>query len=126
LAKRGSRHQSAPRVRWFALWLAVQYVKELIEKGLVTGGTQVVGFVLGEYVEVAEANEFTERGGLVRIRPLLYSRFLTQAEKSMFNLRKRLQEARFLRDKGLVEFVAVPAKLESHAGLLDYLPETTT
>jgi len=37
----------------------------------------------------------------------------------MFNLRKRLQEAPFLRDKGLVEFIAVPAKLESAPGLFD-------
>lgn len=31
----------------------------------------------------------------------------------MFNLRKRLQEAPFLRGKGLVEFVAAPAMPES-------------
>lgn len=83
-----------------------KYVKELIAKGLVTNDTVVTGFVLGEFVEAAEASEFTERDRQVRIRPLLYSSFLAQAERRMFNLRKRLQEAPFLRDKGLVEFVA--------------------
>ena len=50
--------------------------------------------------------------------------FLTQAEKRMFNLRKRLQEAPFLRDKGLMEFVAAPTNVESAPGLFDLLAET--
>jgi hypothetical protein len=102
-----------------------KYVKELIAKGLVTDGTLVAGFALGEFVEAAEASVLTEREGQVRIRPLLYSSFLTQAEKRMFNLRKRLQEAPFLRDKGLVEFVATPAKPESAPNLFD-LPAVQT
>ncbi|MDH4982190.1 ATP-binding protein [Hyphomicrobium sp. D-2] len=96
-----------------------KYVKELISKGLVTDGTLITGFVLGEFVEAAEASEFTERDRQVRIRPLLYSSFLTQAEKRMFNLRKRLQEAPFLRNKGLVEFVVAPPARESVPGLFD-------
>ncbi len=96
-----------------------KYIKELIGKGLVTDGTLVTGFVLGEFVEAAEASEFTERDRQVRIRPLLYSSFLTQAEKRMFNLRKRLQEAPFLRDKGLVEFVVTQAPHERAPGLFD-------
>lgn len=102
-----------------------KYVKELIAKGLVTDGTLVAGFALGEFVEAAEASVLTEREGQVRIRPLLYSSFLTQAEKRMLNLRKRLQEAPFLRDKGLVEFVAAPAKQESAPNLFD-LPAAQT
>ena len=65
-----------------------KYVKELTAKGLVTDGTQVAGFVLDEHVEAAEASVLTEPENQVRIRPLLYSSFLTQAEKRMFNLRK--------------------------------------
>lgn len=96
-----------------------KYVKELIAKGLVTDGTLVVGFVLGEHVEAAEASVLAEREGQVRIRPLLYSSFLTQAEKRMFNLRKCLQEAPFLRDKGLVEFVNMPVQSEGAPALFD-------
>jgi hypothetical protein len=98
-----------------------KYVKELIAKGLVTDSTQVAGFVLGEHVEAAEASVFTERDNHVRIRPLLYSTFVTLAEKRMFNLRKRLQEAPFLRDKGLVEFITVPPRPQPapQGGLFD-------
>ena len=74
---------------------------------------------MGEFVEAAEASALTERDGHVRIRPLLYSSFLTQAEMRMFNLRKRLQEAPFLRDKGLVEFVAMQPKPETSLSLFD-------
>ena len=51
--------------------------------------------------------------GDLRIHAWLYSNFATQAEKRMFNLRKRLQEAPFLRGQGLVEFVAVPTRTET-------------
>ena len=83
-----------------------KYVKELIAKGLVTEATNVTGFVLGEQLDPTETGPRSE-GKNVTIRPLLYSSFIIQAEKRMFNLRKRLQEAPFLKDKGLVEFVRV-------------------
>jgi hypothetical protein len=96
-----------------------KYVKELIAKDFVTERTRVAGFVLGDSIEAAEAGESTEYNERVGIRPWLYSSFLTQAEKRMFNLRKRLQEAPFLRDKGLVEFVSVPSEQEVSADLFD-------
>ncbi len=83
-----------------------KYVKELVARGLVTDATTVTGFVLGEQVDPTEV-VFSTHGKNVSIRPLLYSSFILQAEKRMFNLRKRLQEAPFLKDKGLVEFVKV-------------------
>ena len=84
-----------------------RYVKELIAKGLVTEATRVACFVLGSQIEAAEAGETTHFNERVRVRPWLYSTFVTQAEKRMFNLRKRLQEAPFLKDKGLLEFINV-------------------
>ncbi len=83
-----------------------KYVKELVAKGLVSDATTVTGFVLGEQIDPTEVTPRSE-GRNVSIRPLLYSSFILQAEKRMFSLRKRLQEAPVLKDKGLVEFVKV-------------------
>jgi hypothetical protein len=100
-----------------------KYAKELIANGLVTAQTHVAGFVLGELIEPAETSVLSEWEDRVRIRPLLYSSFLSQAEKRMFNLRQRLQEAPFLRDKGLVEFITTPAEPFGEPNLFDVATE---
>lgn len=75
-----------------------KYVKELIQKGYVTPETQVFGYVLGDTIDAAESGETTQYSGRVKIRPLHYSSFVSQAEKRMFNLQRKLKDAPFMVD----------------------------
>lgn len=88
-------------------------------------GARPIGGELGDRFQ-ATVDAVPFAFGQVRIRSLLYSSFLAQAEKRMFDLRKRLQEAPFLRDKGLVEFVSIPARPEVAPGLFDEPASRTT
>ncbi|MGE0117075.1 MAG: ATP-binding protein [Dongiaceae bacterium] len=80
---------------------AWKYVKELIERGLITEACSVTCFVLGSRVELAEQAERTELNGRVAIRPMAYDVFIRRAEKRMLNLRAKLSNAPFLRTHGL-------------------------
>jgi len=74
------------------------YAKELIQKGMV-GGAKVTCFVLGAEIEPGEDGEVTQAGGQVVIRPMTYSTFVKRAEARMLGLRRKLQEAPFLKEQ---------------------------
>lgn len=80
---------------------AWKYVKELIQRGLVTQRTSTSCFVLGSEVESAEAGERKEWDGRVIIQPLLYNSFIKRAEARMLGLRAKLVDAPFLRERGI-------------------------
>lgn len=78
-----------------------RYVKELIEKGLVTEASNVTCYVLGSRVDPTETGDRTEWNGRVTIIPMSYNVFIRRAEKRMLGLRNKLREAPFLKDLGL-------------------------
>jgi Histidine kinase-, DNA gyrase B-, and HSP90-like ATPase len=71
------------------------YITELREKGLITSDTRVTGFLMGSVIAPYQGDEVTH-GDRTRIRPMLYTTFIGQAEKRMMNLHRRLTEAPFL------------------------------
>jgi hypothetical protein len=80
---------------------AWKYVKELIANSLISDSTIVNCFVLGEFVEPAEARPRTELDGRVVINPMTYNVFIRRAEKRMLNLREKLRDAPFLQQIGI-------------------------
>jgi hypothetical protein len=96
---------------------AWKYVKELIEKGLITKATQTTCFVLGSRVEPAEASERKEWDDRVVIRPMSYEVFIKRASARMLGLRDKLKDAPFLKEQGVdtaafVSPVAQPSLFE--------------
>ncbi len=59
---------------------AWKYVRELISRGNIDENTRVDAYVIGNKIASGENRERRE-GDFVRIRPLLYSTFISQAEK---------------------------------------------
>ncbi|KRB29712.1 hypothetical protein ASD99_23885 [Mesorhizobium sp. Root695] len=80
---------------------AWNYVKELIERGLITEKTKVTCYILGSKISAAEVGERTELTGRVTIIPMIYNTFIRRAEKRMLGLRDKLKEAPFLKEHGI-------------------------
>jgi hypothetical protein len=78
-----------------------RYVKELIDKGLVTDSSTVTCYVLGSRVDPTEVGHRTEWNGRVTIIPMAYNVFIRRAEKRMLGLRDKLRDAPFLKDLGI-------------------------
>ncbi|QSR23610.1 ATP-binding protein [Hyphomonas sp. KY3] len=74
---------------------AWKYIKELKSKGYIDDSTKVRAFILGNQIERGEGDERKE-GENVVIRPILYATFVSQAEKRMLNLHKKLSDAPFM------------------------------
>lgn len=101
-----------------------RYVKELIEKGLVTEASTVTCYVLGSRVDQTETGDRTEWSGRVTIIPMSYNVFIRRAEKRMLGLRDKLRDAPFLKELGL----DADAYLEPPKGMqtpLDLVPTAT-
>lgn len=94
-----------------------KYVKELIEKGLVTDATTVTCYVLGSRLDSSEAGKDTRWNGRVTIIPMTYSTFIRRAEKRLLGLRDKLRDAPFLREQGLDAETYVEPQLPRQAGL---------
>jgi hypothetical protein len=78
-----------------------QYVRELMNKGLVTDATIVTCYVLGSRIDPGEAGDETKNNGRVTIRAMTYSTFVNRAEKRMLGLRDKLRDAPFLKEQGI-------------------------
>ncbi|BCH35596.1 hypothetical protein MesoLjLc_75260 [Mesorhizobium sp. L-8-10] len=78
-----------------------QYIRELMNKGLVTDATNVTCYVLGSHIDPAEAGDETKNNGRVTIRAITYSTFVKRAEKRMLGLRDKLRDAPFLKERGI-------------------------
>lgn len=74
---------------------AWKYIKELKGKGYIDDVTRVRAFILGNQIERGEGSERKE-GENVVIRPILYATFVSQAEKRMLNLHRKLSDAPFM------------------------------
>jgi hypothetical protein len=77
---------------------AWKYVKELIEKALLTKAAQVTCFVLGSKVDPTENGDSTHWDGRVTIRSMSYDVFVRRAERRMLGLRDKLRDAPFLQE----------------------------
>ena len=82
-----------------------KYVRELLQKGLLSERTRVQGFVLGRTVNQVDREERTELGGRVRILPLDFTTVLQRADSRLLKLREKIKSAPFLQDKNLEDFV---------------------
>lgn len=83
-----------------------KYVKELRNRGHITEDTHVIGHVLGDRISQGESVPMTQ-GDRCTIKPLLYSSFISQAEKRMLTLHKKLLSAPFMQE-AMAAFVAAP------------------
>ncbi|WP_244521457.1 ATP-binding protein [Bradyrhizobium sp. DOA9] len=79
---------------------AWKYVKELLERGLLSNAATVTCYVLGSKVDATENEPRTERNGRVTIIPMTYNVFVRRAEKRMLGLRDKLKDAPFLKERG--------------------------
>jgi hypothetical protein len=77
---------------------AWKYVKELIERGLLTESAKVTCFVLGSKVDPTESGDSTHWDGRVTVRSMSYDVFIRRAERRMLGLRKKLRDAPFLQE----------------------------
>src|SRR5262249_29786155 len=75
-----------------------EYVKELIERGLLTESAKVTCYVLGSKVDPAEVGDDTRWDNRVLIRPLSYDTFIKRAQARMLGLRDKLRDAPFLQE----------------------------
>ena len=80
---------------------AWRYVKELIQRGLITKATDVTCFVLGSVVDETEAGERKEWDNRVVIRPMTYNVFIKRASARLMGLRDKLKDAPFLKEQGI-------------------------
>jgi hypothetical protein len=78
-----------------------QYVRELMNKGLVTDATIVTCYVLGSRIDPTETGDETKNNGQVTIRAMTYSTFVKRAEKRLLGLRDKLRDAPFLKEQGI-------------------------
>ncbi len=81
------------------------YVRELVEKGLLTERTKVQGFVLGRTIKQVDREERTDMGGRVRILPLDFNTVLQRAESRLMLLHDKIKSAPFLQDSGIEAFL---------------------
>jgi len=80
---------------------AWRYVKELVERGLITASTSVTCYILGSHIQATERGNRTEWDGRVTIISMTYDTFVRRAEKRMLGLREKLKEVPFLKKHGL-------------------------
>jgi hypothetical protein len=80
---------------------AWKYVKELLERGLITRSTMVNCFVLGSEIDPTETDSIKRQDDRVIITPMNYGTFIRRGERRMMNLREKLREAPFLKEQGL-------------------------
>lgn len=96
-----------------------QYVRELMNKGLVTDATKVTCYVLGSRIDPAEVGDETKNNGRVTIRAMTYSTFVKRAEKRMLGLRDKLRDAPFLKEQGIDPETYMQAQQPRQGDLLD-------
>ena len=85
-----------------------KYVRELMELGLVTDSTNVIGFVLGDRIHPQEQGDRTEgKNQNVRIQPMLYSEFLNRAKARMLTLHTKLIDSPMMK-AAIEEFAKMP------------------
>lgn len=83
-----------------------KYVRELLEKGLLSERTRVQGFVLGRRINPVDREERTERNGRVKILPLDFDTVLKRADSRLLNLREKIKTAPFMQRPDVDAYLA--------------------
>ena len=83
-----------------------KYVRELMQKGLLTERTKVQGFVLGRTINQVDREERTEFSGRVRILPLDFGTVLQRADSRLLKLREKIKSAPFLQNVEIDQFLS--------------------
>jgi hypothetical protein len=79
---------------------AWKYVRELMDKGLLTKTSTVTCFVLGSKVDPNEVDD-TTHGSKVTVRAMSYETFVRRAERRMLGLRSKLRSAPFMQGQDI-------------------------
>lgn len=87
------------------------YIKELLNKGVITSSTKVQCFVLGVDIDPNEGQERTELNGRIHILPMRYDTVITRAKSRLLNLYGKVKDAPFLKDKRIRLFTEEKAQL---------------
>jgi hypothetical protein len=91
---------------------AWQYVKELLEKGLLKSYSSVTCFVLGSELDPHESDSRTEKNGTVRIIPLDYDTVIRRAKSRLLNLYEKIKNAPFLEDTRIRQYMIDKSQIE--------------
>ncbi|MGC1479016.1 MAG: ATP-binding protein [Chthoniobacterales bacterium] len=83
-----------------------KYVRELLQKGLLSERTRVQGFVLGRTINQVDREERTELNGRVRILPMDFGTVLQRADSRLLKLREKIKSAPFLQESGIETFLS--------------------
>jgi hypothetical protein len=83
-----------------------KYVRELLQKGLLSERTRVQGFVLGRSINRVDREERTELNGRVRILPLDFGTVLARADSRLLNLRDKIKAAPFMQRPEIEDYLA--------------------
>ena len=94
-----------------------KYVRELLQKGLLTERTRVQGFVLGRTINQVDREERTELSGRVRILPMDFATVLQRADSRLLKLREKIKSAPFLQNANLEEFEAMEPSMTGELAL---------
>jgi hypothetical protein len=82
-----------------------KYVKELLERGLLTKNSRVTCFVLGKHLDPLEAEETTKNNGFVKIRPLTYDTVMRRAKSRLLKLFDKVKNSPFLKETKINEYM---------------------
>lgn len=88
------------------------YVKELLQKGLLRDYTNVMCFVLGSQLDPYEAARSTKNNDRVIIQPLDYDTVIRRAKSRLLNLHDKIKNAPFLMDERMKEYMRDKSALE--------------
>ena len=81
----------------------LKYIKELKEKGAIEPQTIVMCYVLGSEIDPLEIDKFVQ--GNTTVQPMTYNTVVARANSRLLNLKKKVEDAPFLQENGLAEFV---------------------
>ena len=82
-----------------------KYVKELYEKGAILPDAKVECYLLGETIAKQEGGENTHKDGAVKVKPMIFDTILKRAETRLLNLHKKIENAPFLDQQQIQEFL---------------------
>lgn len=82
-----------------------KYVKELYDKGVILPTAKVDCYLLGETIDQNESFVRSDMDGAVKIRPMVFDTILKRAETRLLNLHKKIENAPFLEDFNVSEYI---------------------
>lgn len=94
---------------------AMKYVRELKSKSAIQNNTKVVCYVLGSTIDPLDAEPSTQ--GNTRVIPMTYNTVVARSESRLLNLKKKVEDAPFLQEQGLKEFIETNKSVKAQGEL---------